>query len=261
MVPVENQYRDPEILEARIRLHREFSTAPQPWAVWVFDHLLRNAPPSARVLEIGAGTGALWSRNSARVPGGWRVLLTDPSAGMAAALRIAPGAHQVARADAAHLPVASSVCDVVIANHMIYHARDRPAAIAEFARVLHPGGVLLATTNGGEHLRELDEVSGGALGARVHEAFGLENGAGQLRSSFAGVRRVRFPDSLEVTDAAAVVDYVRSTGVADSRRLEQVRRSVQRRIDERGAYTVRKSSGLFLCRAPHSSAHPPRHPR
>jgi ubiquinone/menaquinone biosynthesis C-methylase UbiE len=38
---------------------------------------------------------------------------------------------------------------------MLYHVPDAPRALSELARVLSPGGRLVAVTNGGDHLREL----------------------------------------------------------------------------------------------------------
>ena len=62
------QYRNAANLRARIDLHRRFSTSPISWNRWVFDQM--RLPEGARVLELGAGTGLLWSENRDRLPGG-----------------------------------------------------------------------------------------------------------------------------------------------------------------------------------------------
>ena len=45
--------------------------------------------------------------------------------------------------EAAQLPFADGVFDVVMANHILYHVPDMESAIAEMKRVLKPGGHLL----------------------------------------------------------------------------------------------------------------------
>jgi ubiquinone/menaquinone biosynthesis C-methylase UbiE len=44
------------------------------------------------------------------------------------------------------LPFADAAFDCVVANFVLYHIPDPAIAIAEFARVLEPGGILVAST-------------------------------------------------------------------------------------------------------------------
>ncbi|CAM5296783.1 class I SAM-dependent methyltransferase [Streptomyces avidinii] len=103
-------------------------------------------PAHARtLLDLGCGTGIVTSR--LRRPA-LRVLGADASHGMAAtALR---RGVPVALADAARLPVRSQSLDAVSAVWLLHLLREPglvPAVIAEAARVLRPGGVLLATVD------------------------------------------------------------------------------------------------------------------
>ncbi|MFI1646932.1 class I SAM-dependent methyltransferase [Streptomyces avidinii] len=103
-------------------------------------------PADARtLLDLGCGTGIVTSR--LRRPA-LRVLGADASHGMAAtALR---RGVPVALADAARLPVRSQSLDAVSAVWLLHLLREPglvPAVIAEAARVLRPGGVLLATVD------------------------------------------------------------------------------------------------------------------
>lgn len=59
------QYHNADKLNARIRLHAEFSTNPYGWLQWVFDHF--DLPKYARILELGCGPGNLWLENQARI--------------------------------------------------------------------------------------------------------------------------------------------------------------------------------------------------
>ena len=72
-----DQYRDASKLDARVELHKRFSTNPYGWPRWVFDRL--NIAPHSRILELGCGPAYLWSENLERIPAGLSVMLSDPS--------------------------------------------------------------------------------------------------------------------------------------------------------------------------------------
>ena len=139
------------------------------------------------MLEVGCGTGALWVNTAALLPH-LRLTLTDLSEGMvaAAAAAVAPLADiELAEArtcDAQALPFDDDAFDVVVANHMLYHVPEPRLAVAAFARVLRPGGVLLAATNGPRHLRAIADVSRATLGWSSLDftdgRFGLTTGRG-----------------------------------------------------------------------------------
>src|SRR5262245_7806534 len=117
------QYRNASNLNARIELHRRFSTNAYGWHRWVFDHF--RLPPEARVLELGCGPGELWRENADRIPEGWEVTLADLSPGMLAAarrsLRDLLRSFAFAEVDAQSIPFPDACFDGVIANHMLYH--------------------------------------------------------------------------------------------------------------------------------------------
>jgi SAM-dependent methyltransferase len=73
------------------------------------------------------------------------------------------GLTRLARATAQELPVASESVDAVLALDLLEHIRDDAAAAREFARVLRPGGLLIATVPAvpelwSEHDEALDHV-------------------------------------------------------------------------------------------------------
>src|SRR5262245_42705576 len=97
----DGQYRNTDRLAARLGLHG-YGTNPLPWPDWVREHLPWHQ--GQRVLEVGAGTGALWSAGPdfALVP-------TDFSAAMCNALRDEGFAPARCGADA--LPFADGTFD------------------------------------------------------------------------------------------------------------------------------------------------------
>jgi SAM-dependent methyltransferase len=137
---LQTHYKDASRLDARMQLHAKYSTNTQGFHTWAFAHL--RLPPTCQVLEVGCGAGQLWLENRQRIPTGWDVTLSDLSAGMLATAQhqLSPYGHtfRFVVQDAQALPFADRSFDAVIANHMLYHVPNRPAAYAEFCRVLQP---------------------------------------------------------------------------------------------------------------------------
>lgn len=248
------QYRTAENLDARIRFHDRFSTNPQGWPGWVFDRL--RLAPRARILEIGCGSGALWQENLSRVPGGWSVVLSDFSPGMAARARRNLPSLPVAVLDAQDLPFPTARFDAVIANHMLYHVPDRPRALSEIRRVLRPGGRLYAATGGRDQFRELiDLVRRFDPGLQMWEGRGpdsflLETAGEQLAPWFPEVLLHRFDDALVVTETEPLVDYVASKVALTAERRAAFARFVEEEMRRQGgSLRIGKDYGLFEARA------------
>lgn len=99
--------------------------------------------PGRRVLDLAAGTGKL---TRLLVPTGAEVVAVEPVAAMREVLAgLLPGVESVdGTAEAIPLP-ARSVDAVTVAQ--AFHWFDPPAALAEIARVLRPGGSLVLVWN------------------------------------------------------------------------------------------------------------------
>lgn len=252
-----SQYKTEANLNARIELHRRYSTNPYPFHRWLFEQL--DLAPATRLLEVGCGSAAFWQTNRDRMPSGWNVTLTDFSPGMLAAAQETLGASShpfhFALADAQELPFADGAFDAVIANHMLYHVPDRPRALREIARVLTPAGRLYAATNGPKHLVEIEDAlrESGNDESWWREMsdmpFSLDNGAAQLEAVFATVEMRRYDDGLNITAIEPLVAYVRSTTSRprlEGDAAERFRAVVQREIDAHGRFHVSKDTGLFI---------------
>lgn len=268
-------YRTPDRLKARIQMHDRFGNPNFDIHQWLFELLLNPntgggplVPAQADVLEVGAGTGRMWQVAMDRVPRGWRLTLTDRSDGMLAELqRLATQLRQehgidatASLADAMRLPFQDASFDLVFANHMLYHVPDPAQGIAELRRVLRPGGLLVAATNGDGHMRQatalassLLELEGVDLTGYHPLTFTCESGAGQLQKQFADVTLHRHDDPLHVTDAAALVAYLRSlvhladdVPAATVQALGAWEEGVQR---VNLPFTIDRATGVFLARA------------
>jgi SAM-dependent methyltransferase len=232
-------------LTARIALHA-YGTNPQSWFDWLGERL----PLAGDVLEVGAGTGKLWTHVD-HLGRGLRLTLTDFSPAMCERLRAIPGAR-VEQCDAADLPFPDASFDTVIANHMLYHLDDPDAALREFARVLRPGGRFAVAVNGRDHLAELDAL-GVAIGRpelmlrfRQNDVT-AQTGPGYVASHFTGVTVERYPCDLDIPTPEPVLAYLDS--MADepltSEQQSAARDLVQARIDAEGVFRVRKHTVLI----------------
>jgi len=123
------------------------------------DAIRRLLPTSARlVLDVAGGTGIVGARldKPAR-----RVICVDRSVGMAtiAATRLP---NRVVRGDATQLPLATGSVDAVTTIWLLHLLDEKSSAevLAEAARVLHPDGTLITTTDKSEaHYRAEDDVA------------------------------------------------------------------------------------------------------
>ncbi|MBX3098996.1 MAG: methyltransferase domain-containing protein [Salinibacterium sp.] len=93
------------------------------------------------VVEVGAGTGATFRHYGPAVT---TVHAVEPDAQLRAiaeaAAQDAGASITVSDGTAEHLPVASGSCDWVVCSLVLCTVPDQQAALAEFARVLKPGG-------------------------------------------------------------------------------------------------------------------------
>jgi SAM-dependent methyltransferase len=158
-----------------------------------------------RVLEVGGGEGELAERIVREL--GAELAFVDQSERM---VEIARGRGLDAQVgDVQELPFPDEAFDCAVAAWMLYHVADLERAIAELARVLAPGGRLVAVTNGAGHLAELREVAG-----EEHfwtgMSFRRENGAQLLGRRFSSVESEDADGWVSIPDDEAIWSYLRS---------------------------------------------------
>lgn len=109
----------------------------------VFEQFLGRHPLSGRVLNAGCGEGLYASILEAqpRVTTIVNVDLSRP----AIARHAKDTRHRDAQASVAALPFDAHVFDAAVCSEVLEHIPDDSAAVAELARVLKPGGLLLVS--------------------------------------------------------------------------------------------------------------------
>lgn len=257
---INQQYRRPDNLNARIRLHQRYRTGAGNWYEFVLKQLCLQ--PEERLFAMGEGNGMQW--RSGFVPGAQRneLFLSDLSLGM-----ISEAVRELSKCsgvsclccDAQAVPFETGQFDVVTAHHMLYHVPDPDKAIAEAARLLKPTGRFLAATNGVGHMDGLLKLlTAFAQEFEAHDryfnSFTLEGGPERLKKHFKVVERVDYLDDLWVTDANDLADYVFSmsaTGSAISEfRRNKLTAIFQTMIDKEGGIFIAKSTGILIGREP-----------
>jgi SAM-dependent methyltransferase len=156
------------------------------------------------VLEVGCGEGELahWIARET----GARLVALDQSERMVDLARALGVDARIG--DVQELLFSEASFDVVVAAWMLYHVPSLDQALAEIARVLRPGGRLVAVTNHADHLHEMFRLVGLE---RWELPFAGENGADLLRRFFARVERRDADGTVTLRDADAVRRYLASS--------------------------------------------------
>jgi SAM-dependent methyltransferase len=195
------QYATERNLQSRRNLYEEVDGSNAPEVLW---EVIAQRRPS-RVLDVGGGPGELAAR------------MRDELGADVDHLDVSPRMVELARGrglraqvgDVQELPFADPTFDTVVAAWMLYHVPDVDRALAEIARVLVPGGALVAVTNSVDHLAELRELIG-QMWPGFERQFNRENGEDFLRRHFAEVERRDIDLRVTVRDRERLVAYQQS---------------------------------------------------
>ncbi len=260
------QYANEDQLSVRIRTHELFTHPKIDFPQWVLDHL--DWEEIHTVLDVGCGAGIYIPYLQKYLSPQGFIISADLSLGMLLAVAAKTFVRNaiLLNARARQIPLPDASCDVVLANHMLYHVPDIPAVIREIRRVLRPGGVLIATTNAETSmLAFLDEIQAAyqALGASIsawqtpfRKNFSLENGGQFIAPHLNRMKIHRLESALIFPEAAPVLAYIQSmhtfyqpnlpAHIAWTAVLKQLQTQIETTIKHDGAYHVSKTSGVFI---------------
>ena len=215
---------------------------------------LLGLAPGLSVLEVGCGIGDDALRMAELVAPGGRVVGVDASALMIgeAAAR-APAGLPVAflRADARRLPFGDALFDRCRVDRTLQHIQRPEEAVAEMARVLAPGGMLLAYDNDWETFTVSgpDRETSGIIERLWTNSFMNPRIGRDLEWLFAeaGAVDIRAVPSVSVITDFEVADRVYNLSQTARRAVEQGLISGERGSAWLADLQSRSGMGSFLC--------------
>jgi SAM-dependent methyltransferase len=255
----------PPIADREVHRHRppvtdvtiyDFREPDRDWAASRLEPATWTAGVS--VLDAGCGPGAYIEAVRARIGSSGTVVGLDIGHERAA---LAPSDAGIV-GDVQALPFADAAFDVVLALHMLYHVPDIAAAVAEYRRVLRPGGQLVVTTNSEHDQAEFTQLfldAGGTDPAAFGDSrFCMENAEPFLWGSFDDVEVHVEESVLRVPAAGPIVttfdsgrymtEGVLEPGLGWDEFLERVRQQSQAVIDRTGSFAITCRTGIYVCR-------------
>jgi SAM-dependent methyltransferase len=197
---VQGQYATEEGLRARKAIYGQIGGVD---ARDVAFEAVQEVGPG-RVLEVGCGEGELAERLQTGL--GVELVALDQSERMVDLARARGVDARVA--DVQDMPFEDGSFDVAVAAWMLYHVPALDRALSELARVLRPGGRLVAVTNYATHLSEMFNLVGVE---RWDLPFGGENGATLLAPYFGRVDVRDAIGTVVFPGAEPIRSYMRSS--------------------------------------------------
>lgn len=199
---VRAEYAEESRLEERIAAWQGL-TGPNPRELAL--EAVAEAQPR-RVLEVGCGQG--WASEWIKDELGAEVVAVDQSERMVELTRRRGVDAHVG--DVQDLAFEDGSFDAALAAWMLYHVPDLDRGLSELARVLRPGGRLVAVTNAPESLHELWTLLGADRTPFLIAGFHSDNGAEILRRHFQHVEVRQAAGTVTFADPEAVQRYVDS---------------------------------------------------
>lgn len=212
------QYIDASNLNAEIKLQDRFSIDKYGWYRWTFKNL--KLDKSYKVLEIGCGNGALWSKNIEMLEEDTEVVLTEVCEDILneARNRLDKYSHRFKFqiANPSNIPYEDESFDIIIANHILFYMKNIDDVLAEINRLLKHDGYFYCSTIDDSHMKELEELIMGysnhitiSKDKLVHN-FGLGNGEVLLEKYFKDISKYLYKDTLIVNDTKGILEYIYS---------------------------------------------------
>lgn len=212
------QYIDSSNLDASVKLQDRFSSNRHGWYKWTFNNIKLNK--KYKVLEIGCGNGALWSKNIDLLDKDINITLTDVCEDMVnnakKNLSDYSDVFDFEIVDPNNIPFEDESFDLVIANHILFYMKDLDKVLKEIKRVLKVGGHFYSSTIDSNNMKELESLMKGFNSnikiseEKISSKFGMANGQEILSKHFSQTKRYLYEDKLVINDSKGILEYIYS---------------------------------------------------
>lgn len=262
---MKSQYQNANNISARIRLHRDYSTNKQGWFPWMFEVGIlplyqKSDSTPFKILELGCGSGSLWTENLPNLPDKLEITLSDISEGMIRDVRrtLSSEDHRFLfeTFDCHEIPYTDNCFDLVIANHLLFYCEDIGKVCKEVLRVLKPEGYFICSTYSADHMKEITKLVQDfdqriiLAGENLYEHFGIENGLSLLEKHFNQISLFQYEDSIVIDKAEPLIEYILSCHGNQNQylldRYHDFRLFVEKKVQKK--YRITKDAGFFLCK-------------
>jgi len=250
------QYQNESNISARISLHRDYSTNKDGWFPWIYRHC--GLSEEYTVLEIGCGNGELWLENFDKLPRKINIMLSDISKGMIKDVKksIKDNRFNFDVFDACEIPYGDNCFDVVIANHMLFYCKDVNRVISECYRVLKSNGILVCSTYGRNHMKEITDLvknfnSDIVLSKNnLFDKFGKENGKELLNKYFNEVNCYEYDDSIVIDKSEPLIRYILSCHGNQNFLLVNSYKEFRDYVNDivKDGFYISKDACVFICK-------------
>ena len=265
---ISKAYATEDHLSIRIQTHELYSQPQQDFTAWVLDLIPWKG--NEIVLDAGCGAGLYIQPIRKRLTNRGKIISADLSFGMLSdvAKKESASSSNLLNTNIMRLPIPDASCDILLANHVLYHVPDIQAALKEIKRVLQPGGYLIAATNAKDSMMKIIEqieIAYQTLGDPIQipptpprASFSLENGVAFFEIEFCDFIVHRLESHLVFPDAKPVIAYTNSmrsfyepqisTSISWEAMLAEMEIQITREIKQNGEYRVAKTTGAFVAK-------------
>lgn len=248
---VKQQYTSQNNLNTRISIHDKYSTNKMGFGNWIVSNY--RIEKGFKVLEIGCGTGDMWTNRGSLIGDCSKLILSDFSEGMLAAAKNNVGNYdniEYKIIDIQEIPYEDGTFDVVIANMMLYHVPDIDKGLAEVRRVLKKAGHFYCATYGENGIIGYLSKIFSAYGVEdnINKNFTLQNGIEILSKFFSKIEKLEYIDSLAVTNLDDMAKYIYSLSSMTSLNSvpKQEIKHILMRNTTNGILNMPKEYGMFI---------------
>ena len=244
------QYIDSSNLDASVKLQDRFSSNRHGWYKWTFNNIKLNK--KYKVLEIGCGNGALWSKNIDLLDKDINITLTDVCEDMVnnakKNLSDYSDVFDFEIVDPNNIPFEDESFDLVIANHILFYMKDLDKVLKEIKRVLKVGGHFYSSTIDSNNMKELESLMKGFNSnikiseEKISSKFGMENGQEILSKHFSQTKRYLYEDKLVINDSKGILEYIYSIPGNIIELIDTKKKDFEKYIDS----NINKNGNIYI---------------